>query len=130
MGDGLGIANNVSLNTTGIVDELKYSAYVRCDAGIFKITCGELIKDNNSRDNSTFLGIESLASQDGKALSSELEGMKNMLGLSEKHAVVGITQISKDPITVPKTVEGNTPDETTSPIVTSVAGNNLSSVGR
>ncbi|MCA4774815.1 hypothetical protein IHO40_01390 [Wolbachia endosymbiont of Mansonella ozzardi] len=106
-GSDLGIVDNVSLNPTEI-DELKYRAYIKCEKGIFKITCDELIKDNNSRDNGTFLGIESIASRDGKDLSNELEGMKNMLGLSNNHTVVSITQTSKGPIIVPKTVEDGT----------------------
>jgi hypothetical protein len=115
-----------------ILGKLKYRAYIRCDAGIFKITCDKLIKDNNSRSNDTFLSIELIASQDGKDSSSELEEMKNMLGLSEKHAVASITQVSKDLITVPKVVaNSSTPSpETTNTLVTPAAGNDLSSVGQ
>jgi|GEM_PF-4257300 len=109
LGGDLGIANNADLNFTEILDKLKYRAYIRCDAGIFKITCDKLIKDNNSRSNDTFLSIESIASQDGEDSSSELEKMKNMLGLSEKHAVASITQVSKGPITVPKVVANSNP---------------------
>ncbi|WCR59545.1 MAG: hypothetical protein PG978_000981 [Wolbachia endosymbiont of Ctenocephalides felis wCfeF] len=111
LGGGLGIDNNVSLNPTGIADKLKYRAYVKCEEGrIFQVTCGKLIEANN---NGAFLSIESLASQDGNDLSSELEGMKNMLGLSNNHAVVIITQISKGPIMelMPEVVtNGNTPN--------------------
>ncbi|MDG7056581.1 MAG: hypothetical protein LKM43_00265 [Wolbachia endosymbiont of Penenirmus auritus] len=112
-GGGLvGIAGNADLSYTEILDKLKYRVYIECEEGrIFKITCGKPIEANSK---GAFLSIESIASQDGKDSSSELEGMKNMLGLSEKHAVVSITQISKDPITVPKTVEdGNIPSSTT-----------------
>ncbi|MCM1001312.1 MAG: hypothetical protein KTV72_03200 [Wolbachia endosymbiont of Melophagus ovinus] len=114
-GDGLvGIAGNADLNHTEIVSKLKYRAYIKCEKGeVFQITCGKLIESNGK---GAFLSIESIASQDGKDSSSELEGMKNMLGLSEKRAVIAVTQISKDPITVPKTVEGNTPSsKATSP---------------
>ncbi|MGL9718561.1 MAG: hypothetical protein ACR5K9_07925 [Wolbachia sp.] len=55
------------------------------------------------------MSIESIASQDGKDSSSELEEMKNMLGLSDKYAVASITQVSKGPITVPKVVANSNP---------------------
>ena len=113
LGGGLGIANNVSLSSDNIMDKLKCSAYIKCEKGIFKITCDKLIEANSK---GAFLSIESIASQDGKDSSSELEGMKNMLGFSSNNAIIRITQISKNPIKVPKTVEGNTPNsETTSP---------------
>ncbi|QOD38170.1 hypothetical protein [Candidatus Wolbachia massiliensis] len=110
-GGSVGLKGNTGLNTTEIKDKLKYRVYIRCDEKVFKVTFSELI-DVNSRG--AFLSIESVAPQDGQASSSELEGMKNMLGLSEKQAVIAVTQISKDPITVPKTVEnGNTPNPKT-----------------
>ncbi|MCM1001671.1 hypothetical protein [Wolbachia pipientis] len=118
---------NTDLECKEIKDRLeKYRAYIKCEKGeVFQITCGKLIEANSK---GAFLSIESIASQDGKDSSSELEGTKNMLGLNEKHAVISIIQISQDPITVPKTVEdGNTPSpKTTSPGAkqyTTVSGN-------
>ncbi len=100
-GGGVGLKGKIDHNYNEIIDNLKvYTLYVECEKGeVFQITCNKLTGTNK---NGAFLSIESVASQDGKTSSDELATTKQMLDLSEKQAIVAVTQISKNPITVPK----------------------------
>lgn len=73
-------------------DLSKYYVRVRCDKGMFKIAYSELLIIS---DNVISFIVKSV--EDGKTSSSELEGMKRMLGLNSKHIVGTITQISQKP---------------------------------
>ncbi|BET32325.1 MULTISPECIES: hypothetical protein [Wolbachia] len=94
------LSGNTDLNWTDIIDRLKvYTQHVQSEKGeVFHITCDE----PKGEKNGVFLNIKSVVSGDNKTSSDELAAMKKILGLNEKQATVAITQISKDPIIVPK----------------------------
>ncbi|BDG75472.1 MULTISPECIES: hypothetical protein [Wolbachia] len=99
-GGDIGLSGNPDLNLTEISDRLKvYTQYVQSEKEeVFRITCDEPKVEKNG----VFLNIKSVVSGDNKTSSNELAAMKKILGLNEKQATVAITQISKDPIIVPK----------------------------
>lgn len=99
-GDGIGLSGNPDLNCTDISGRLKvYTQYVQSEEGkVFKITCDK----PKTEEFGVFLNIKSVASENNKISSHEFSRMKEILGLNEKRASVAITQISKDPIIVPK----------------------------
>ncbi|WCR58354.1 hypothetical protein [Wolbachia endosymbiont of Ctenocephalides felis wCfeJ] len=86
----------------------EYHVYIECKKGVFKVILKAGICNSNAFYTS--FNVCSIAPYDHHILYSELKDMRNVLGLSEGGSPVVITHISKDPITVPKTVEdGNTP---------------------
>ncbi len=73
-------------------DLSKYYVHVRCNKGMFKIAYSELHIISSNVISFIVKSVE-----DDKTSSSELEGMKRMLGLNSKHIVGTITQISQKP---------------------------------
>ncbi|MHC3898314.1 UNVERIFIED_CONTAM: hypothetical protein LBW93_05415 [Wolbachia endosymbiont of Nasonia longicornis] len=94
------LSGNPDLNFIEISDRLKgYTQYVQSEEGkVFRITCD---KPKVEQDG-VFLNIESVVSGNNKISSNEFSAMKKILGISEKKVSISVTQISKDPITAPK----------------------------
>ncbi|MDM8334805.1 hypothetical protein [Wolbachia pipientis] len=93
-------------------DLSKYQVYIECDKGVFKVTL-ELGASCSNPFYSSF-NVLSITPYGRDTSYSELKKMENMLGLSKGKSPFTITQISKDPITVPKVAEnGDVPSSAT-----------------
>lgn len=92
--------DDIDLNSIETSDHLKVNnLYVQSEEGkVFQITCD---KPEVVNKDGVFLNIKSVVT-DNQTVSNELVAMKKILGLSEKKAVINVTQISKDPIIVPQ----------------------------
>lgn len=91
--------DDIDLNSIETSDRLKVNnLYVQSEEGkVFQITCDKTKVEKSG----VLLNIKSVVT-DNQTLSNELVAMKKILGLSEKKAVINVTQISQDPIRVPQ----------------------------
>jgi hypothetical protein len=116
----LSVNNNILYKNFNHIDPTQLKCvYIQCDKGKFEVTLGKLLKVEN---NCASFSIKSVKCQSNETtpdkierftaflIGTELSRMKNLLGMNQSNSTVIITDISKDPITVSKTVEGNTPD--------------------
>ncbi|WP_395462662.1 hypothetical protein [Wolbachia endosymbiont of Cantharis cryptica] len=116
-GDNRHLVLHVAINKTSEVfdnvncqNPSEYHVCIKCDKGVFEVILGRVLCINAFYSS---FNVHSITHCDRNTLYSELEDMRNVLGLSEGGSPVIVTQISKNPITV-----GNAPNSKTTNLKT------------
>lgn len=120
----LSVNNDILCKNFNHINHAKLKCvYIQCDKGMFKITIDKFLK---LEKGCASFSIKSVERQSNETILDKIEKftafsigaglprMRKLLGINQSNSTVIITQMSKDPITVPKTVEdGDIPSSTT-----------------